>query len=85
MSSLSETTLQKLANALVDDIIEYIQEDCRYVEFFQSIVGDAIKRRMGDLDKEAIEELGKYIFDRVELRSDEAPEPHKFVHCKLRS
>ena len=85
MSALSETTLQKLANALVDDIIEYIQEDCRYVDFFQSIVGDAIKRRMGDLDREAIEELGKYIFDRVELRSHEAPETHKFVHCKLRS
>ena len=50
MSALSETTLQKLANVLVDDIIEYIQEDCRYVDFFQSIVGDAIKRRMGDLD-----------------------------------
>ena len=85
MSALSETTLQKLANVLVDDIIEYIQEDCRYVEFFQSIVGDAIKRRMGDLDREAIEELGEYIFDRVELRSHEASETHKFVHCKLRS
>ena len=85
MSSLSETTLQKLANALVDDIIEYIQEDCRYVEFFKSIVGDAIRRKLGDLDDDTIDELGRYIFDRVALQSHEASGTDKFVLCKLRS
>ena len=69
MSSLSETTLQNLANALVDDIIEYIQEDCRYVEFFKRIFGDAIKSKLGDLDDDTIDELGRYIFDRVALQS----------------
>ena len=85
MSSLSETTLQNLANALVDDIIVYIQEDCMYVEFFKSIVGDAIRRKLGDLDDDTIDELGRYIFDRVALQSHEASGTDKFVHCKLRS
>ena len=85
MSALSETTLQRLADKLVDDIIVYIQEDCRYVEFFKSIVGDAIKRKLGDLDDDTIDELGRYIFDRVELKSHEASGTDKFVHCKLRS
>ena len=85
MSALSETTLQKLATALVDDIVIYIQEDCRYVEFFKGIVGDAIKRKLGDLDDETIDELGRYIFDRVALQSHETSGTDKFVHCKLRS
>ena len=85
MSALSEITLQRLADKLVDDIIEYIQEDCRYVEFFKSIVGDAIRRKLGDLDDETVNELGRYIFDRVALKSHEASGADKFVHCKLRS
>ena len=85
MSALSEITLQRLADKLVDDIVEYIQEDCRYVEFFKSIVGDAIRRKLGDLDDETVNELGRYIFDRVALQSHEASGTDKFVHCKLRS
>ena len=85
MSALSEITLQRLADKLVDDIVEYIQEDCRYVEFFKSIVGDAIRRKLGDLDDETVNELGRYIFDRVSLQSHEAFGTDKFVHCKLRS
>ena len=85
MSALSEITLQRLADKLVDDIIEYIQEDCRYVEFFKSIVGDAIRRKLGELDDETVDELGRYIFDRVALKSHEASGTDKFVHCKLRS
>ena len=85
MSALSETTLQRLADKLVDDIVEYIQEDCRYVEFFKSIVGDAIRRKLGDLDDDTIDELGRDIFDRVAVQSHEASGTDKFVHCKLRS
>ena len=85
MSALSEITLQRLADKLVDDIIEYIQEDCRYVEVFKSIVGDAIRRKLGVLDDETDNELGRYIFDRVALKSHEASGTDKFVHCKLRS
>ena len=85
MSALSEIPLQRLADKLVDDIIVYIQEDCRYVEFFKSIVGDAIRRKLGDLDDETVNELGRYIFDRVALQSHEASGTDKFVHCKLRS
>ena len=85
MSALSEITLQRLADKLVDDINEYIQEDCRYEEFFKRIVGDAIRRKLGDLDDETVNELGRYIFDRVALKSHEASGTDKFVHCKLRS
>ena len=73
MSQFSNATLNQLTNALVDDIIKYIIEDERYSQFFQGIVSDAIKDKLGDVEDEVVMELGAYIFNRISLY------PHS--HC----
>ena len=73
MSQFSNATLNQLANALVDDAIKYILEDERYVQFFQGIISDAIKDKLGDVEDEVLMELGAYIFERISLY------PHS--HC----
>ena len=67
MSQFSNATLNQLANALVDDAIKYILEDERYVQFFQGIISDAIKDKLGDVEDEVALELGAYIFERISL------------------
>tara|TARA_B100001996_G_scaffold33191_1_gene24968 strand:+ start:173 stop:469 length:297 start_codon:yes stop_codon:yes gene_type:complete len=47
MSVLSETTINKLADTLVSDVIDYIQEDDRLKEFYLEVIGDAVCEKLG--------------------------------------
>ena len=63
----SNDTLHTIANALIDDAILYILDDQRYHQFFQEILPDAIRAKLGDMDEKVINELSEYIFERITL------------------
>ena len=45
---LSEDTLQKLADTLVDDVIDYINDDDRLKDFYLELIGDAVSENLGN-------------------------------------
>jgi len=47
MSQLSESTINKLADTLVSDVIDYIQEDDRLRDFYLEVIGDAVCEKLG--------------------------------------
>ena len=47
MSQFSEKTISKLADTLVEDVIDYILEDERLNEFYLEVIGDAVCEKLG--------------------------------------
>ena len=47
MSQLSENTINKLADTLVSDVIDYINDDDRLRDFFLEVIGDAVCEKLG--------------------------------------
>jgi hypothetical protein len=66
--ALSEKTISKLSDALVPEVIDYIYEDTRWVEFLHEIVPDAVTSKIGGLDEELLFELSMVIMDRIILK-----------------
>lgn len=62
---LSSKTYQNLAAALLPEVVEYIFDDDRWVDFMQEIVPDAVKEKLGDLDEDILYELSLTIMDRI--------------------
>jgi hypothetical protein len=67
--ALSNKTIQKLSNALTSEVIDYIQNDERYVEFMMEVIHDAVSQKLGSHDAELITELSMCIMDNILLRS----------------
>jgi len=49
---LSEDTLQKLADTLVDDVIDYINDDERLKDFYLELIGDAVCEKLGNKNED---------------------------------
>ena len=47
MAQFSEKTISKLADTLVEDVIDYILEDERLNEFYLEVIGDAVCDKIG--------------------------------------
>ena len=47
MAQFSEETIGKLADTLVEDVIDYIMEDERLNEFYLDVIGDAVCEKIG--------------------------------------
>ena len=62
---LSNGTMNKLADALASEVVEYIFADERWVEFMQEVVPDAITSKMGDMEPDVLYELALSIMDRI--------------------
>ena len=54
--ALSNTTISKLADALVPEVIDYIYEDERWCEFLHEVIPDAIQDKLGAVDEEMLHE-----------------------------
>ena len=52
MSQLSESTINKLADTLVSDVIDYIQEDDRLRDFYLEVIGDAVCEKLGNKNED---------------------------------
>ena len=66
--TLSNKSIQEIALALVPDVIKYIEEDSRYVDFMQEVIPDAIQSYLGHVDEELKFELSLCIMDRICFR-----------------
>ena len=62
---LSTKSTQEIASALVDDVIKYIEEDSRCVDFMQEVIPDAVQSYLGDVDEDLKFELSLCIMDRI--------------------
>ena len=52
MSQLSESTINKLADTLVSDVIDYIQDDDRLRDFYLEVIGDAVCEKLGNKNED---------------------------------
>jgi hypothetical protein len=65
---LSTTTISKLADALVPEVIDYIFEDERWCEFLHDIVPDAVTSKIGGMDEDLAYEISMIIMDLIVLK-----------------
>ncbi len=68
--ALSNKTFNKLAEALTPEVVDYIIQDERWVDFMQEIVPDAIMNKMGDLDPDVLYELSMCVMDRIYFKKE---------------
>jgi hypothetical protein len=66
--ALSAETTSKLADALVPEVVDYIFEDQRWVDFMHEIVPDAIQNKLGDVDEDLKFDLAMIIMDRIVIK-----------------
>jgi hypothetical protein len=63
--ALSHQTINKLASALVPEVIDYIYQDERWCEFMHEVIPDALQEQLGEIDEELKFELAICIMDRI--------------------
>ncbi len=66
--TLSNKTIQKLGIALTPDVIEYIYQDERWIDFMHEIIPDAISEKMGNINNDLLFELGMIVMDNIHLK-----------------
>ena len=65
--SLSNATFNKLADALKSEVVSYILQDERYVEFLMDMIPDAIQEKLGPMDDIVLYELSLCVMEKIEL------------------
>lgn len=65
--ALSNETYTNLAKALQYEVCEYIRTDERYMNFMMEMTGDAIISKLGQLDKNVLENLSMCVIDRLDI------------------
>lgn len=63
--TLSNKTVNALASALAQEVIDCIHEDERYAEFMMEVIPDAITDKIGDIDDDLRTELALCIMDKI--------------------
>jgi len=63
--ALSHQTINKLASALVPEVIDYIYQDERWCEFMHEVIPDALQEQLGEIDGELKFQLAVCIMDRI--------------------
>jgi hypothetical protein len=62
---LSSKSFQNISSALVPDVIKYIEQDERYVDFMHEVIPDAIQFYLGNIQEELKFELSLAIMDKI--------------------
>ena len=65
--ALSNSTIQRLADALCDDVASYITEDHRFFDLMVELIPDAISDKLGNVDEQVLAELSMCISERIRL------------------
>ena len=65
--ALSDSTIQRLADALSDDVAQFITEDERFFDLMVELIPDAIRDKLGDVDDMVAAELSMCISERIRL------------------
>ena len=63
--ALSNKTVRDLAKVLSAEVIEFIHNDERYVDFLHEIIPDAVQDKLGDIDEDLKFELSLCVMDRI--------------------
>ena len=66
--ALSENTISKLCDALIQDVAEYISDDERFFDLMADLIPDAINAKLGKVDEELVAELSICISQRLILK-----------------
>ena len=66
--ALSNKTINGLANALAPEVINYILEDEKWVEFLSDIIPAALNEKLGKLEIELEAELVMAIADLIVMK-----------------
>ena len=66
--ALSENTISKLCDALIQDVVEYISDDERFFDLMADLIPDAINDKLGQVDEELVAELSICISQRLILK-----------------
>ena len=67
MTTFSNTTLNQFANALVDDSIQYILDNERFIRILNETIEGSIRDRLGEVEEDVLHELRDYIMERISL------------------
>lgn len=65
--ALSTSTTQRLADALCDDVAQFITEDERFFDLMVELIPDAIHAKLGNVDDIIAAELSMCIAERLRL------------------
>jgi hypothetical protein len=65
---LSNKTVQNLATALTPEVIDFIMQDERWVDFMHEIIPDAIEGKIGGIDEDLKFELSLCIMDKISFK-----------------
>ena len=65
--ALSESTTQRLADALSDDVAQFITEDERFFDLMVELIPDAIHDKLGNVDDMVLAELSMCISGQLRL------------------
>lgn len=67
---LSNQTYQNLANALKDEVVDFIFESDAYFDFMRETIPEAIQAKLGPVDDEVLFELSMCLMDKIYLKAD---------------
>lgn len=65
--ALSDSTIQRLADALSDDVAQYITEDERFFDLMVELIPDAIRDKLGNVEDQVLAELSMCISGQLRL------------------
>ncbi len=65
MMALSQETINKMSDAIIDDVAQYISEDPRFVDLLSEIVLDAIQNKVGSLDPKVLSAMTRTISTKL--------------------
>ena len=65
--ALSQNTIIKLADALADDVVQYITDDESFFDLLVELIPQAIGAKLGDVDDQVAAEISMCISERVRL------------------
>ena len=65
--TLSSQTFHNLADALVSEVEDYIQNNQQYSDFMYDMITEAIQSKLGEIDSHVLGELTILLIDRVYL------------------
>jgi hypothetical protein len=67
--ALSNSTIQRLADALCEDVAQYIADDDRFFDLMVELIPDAIHAKLGDVDDQVASDLSVCISERITIKA----------------
>lgn len=67
--TLSNKTARQLGIALTSEVMEYIYQDERWIDFMHEIIPDAIQEKIGNIDSDLLFELSLIVMENIHLKA----------------